>query len=67
MKHPDKDVIFISKNCKQLTVDELIINLDKLLAESVPLDLDRHTAVNQTSLVGKQIRHKWNNAEGDEQ
>ena len=67
MKHPDKDVIFISKNCKQLTVDELIINLDKLLAESVPLDLDRHTAVNQESLVGKWIRHKWNNAEGDEQ
>ena len=66
-KHPDKDVFFISKNRKQLTVDELIINLEKLLAVSAPLDLDRHTAVNQESLVGKRIRHKWNNAEGDEQ
>ena len=66
-KHPDKDVFFISKHRKQLTVDELIINLEKLLAVSAPLDLDRHTAVNQESLVGKRIRHKWNNAEGDEQ
>lgn len=63
-KHPDKDVIFISK---QLTVDELIINLEKLLAESAPLDLDRHTVVNQESLVGKRMRHKWNNVEGDKQ
>lgn len=64
-KHPDKDVFFISKNCKQLTVDELIISLEKLLAESAPLDLEKHTVVNQESLVGKRMRHKWNNVEGD--
>ena len=37
-----------------------------MLAESAPWDLDRHTAENQESLVGKRIRHKWNNEEGDE-
>ena len=64
-KHPDKEVFAFSRKGKQLSVDELVSNLEKLLSTS-PLQ-DRHAAENQQSLIGKTIRHKWCNEDGVEQ
>ena len=55
-KHPDKEVFAFSRKGKQLSVDELVSNLEKLLSAS-PVQ-DRHVAENQQSLIGKTIRHK---------
>ena len=46
-------------------MDELVSILEKLLSTS-PLQ-DRHAAENQQSLIGKTIRHKWCNEDGEEQ
>ena len=64
-QHPDKEVFAFSRKGKQLSVDELVSNLEKLLSTS-PLQ-DRHAAENQQSLIGKTIRHKWCNEDGEEQ
>ena len=64
-KHPDKDVFVFSRKGKQLSVDELVSNLENLLTTS-PVQ-DRHVAENQQSLIGKTIRHKWYNEDGEEQ
>ena len=64
-KHPDKEVFSFSRKGKQLSVDELVSNLEKLLS-TTPLQ-DRHAAENQQSLIGKIIRHKWCNEGGEEQ
>lgn len=64
-RHPDKDVFAFSSKGKQLSVDELVSNLKKLLS-TAPLQ-DKHAAENQQSLIGKTIRHKWCNEDGVEQ
>ena len=64
-KHSDKEVFAFSRKGKQLSVDDLVSNLEKLLSAS-PVQ-DRHVAENQQSLIGKTIRHKWCNEEGEEQ
>ena len=64
-RHPDKDVFAFTRKGKQLSVDELVSNLNKLLS-TAPLQ-DKHAAENQESLIGKTIRHKWCNEDGVEQ
>ena len=64
-QHQDKEVFAFSRKGKQLSVDELVSNLEKLLSTS-PLQ-DRHAAENQQSLIGKTIRHKWCNEDEVEQ
>lgn len=45
--------------------DHYQLHLEKLLTAS-PVQ-DRHVAENQQSLIGKTIRHKWCNEDGEEQ
>ena len=49
-KYPEKDVFFLSKNKKKLSVDEVTQNLIKLLTPPPSSD-----AANQETLVGKRI------------
>ena len=57
-KYPEKEVYFITKNHKKLSVDELVANLCKLLT-GASLSQSTHAKENCDSLVGKRIRHKW--------
>ena len=61
-KYPEKDVFFLSKNKKKLTVDEVTQNLIKLLTPP-----PSSNAANQESLVGKRIRHRWKESDESEQ
>ena len=56
--HPDKEGFAFSRKGKQLSVDKLVSNLEKLLS-TTPLH-DRRAAENQQSLTGETIRHKMN-------
>ena len=64
-KHPDKDVFHLSKSRKQLTVDEVSRNLIKLIEPSSQVQLVSSSA-NET-LIGKRIRHRWKDPDGNEQ
>ena len=57
-KYPDKDIFFMSKSGKALSIVELCANLKKLF-----------TTQDSTccELVGKRIRHKWCHEDGTEQ
>ena len=57
----EKEIFFLSKNGKRLSVQKVASNLCKLFSSP---DLSSST---RESLVGKRIRHHWCNADGTEQ
>ena len=63
-KHADKTLFFITKNKRQLTVEEITVNLCQLLG-STPV-ASGSLAVNCESLIGKIIFHRWQDVDGKE-
>ena len=55
--YSEKEVFFLSKDRRKLTVEELVTNLSKLLTNSHVTDAN--LTENRETLVGKRIRHKW--------
>ena len=66
-KHADKTLFFITKNKRQLTVEEISENLCQLLDSATTFQVGSGSlAVNSESLIGKQIFHRWKDVEGKE-
>ena len=65
--HENKEIFYTSKNRKQLSVDELVDNLKKLLTQQQHPLPDSTDSSAHLDLVGKQIRHKWVNEDGKEE
>ena len=59
-KHPEKDIFFLSKNKKKLSIEEVVENFKKLLLMQPPSNAMFH----HESLVGKRIRHRWEDSDG---
>ena len=57
----DKEIFFLSKNGKRLSIQEVSKNLCQLFSTS------EASSTACESLVGKRIRHRWCNADGTEQ
>ena len=57
----DKEIFFLSKNGKQLSVQEVSKNLCQLFSTSEP------SSTACESLAGRRIRHHWCNSDGTEQ
>ena len=66
-KHADKTLFSITKNKRQLTVEDISENLCQLLdsATTFPVASDS-LAVNCESIIGKQIFHKWEDVDSKE-
>ena len=64
---PNKDIFFITRNGKQLTIEETSSNLALLLQHSTQVPTNPLTSLNQESLVGKKIRRRWCNPDGTKQ
>ena len=56
-----------TRNGKQLTIEEISSNLALLLQHSTQVPTNMLTSLNQESLVGKKVRHRWCNLDGTEQ
>ena len=65
--HENKEIFYTTKNRKQLSVDELVDNLKRLLPQRCgPLQEDTVLSPH-LDLVGKRIRHKWVDEDGKEE
>ena len=66
-KHTDKTLFFITKNKRQLTVEEISENLCQLLGSTTTSAVASDSlAVSCESLIGKQIFHRWKDVDGKE-
>ena len=63
-EHPDKNVFYLSRNRRQLTVDEVSQNLIKLIEPSSQMQ-PTSTSANE-ALIGKRICHRWKDSDGSE-
>ena len=63
---PNK-IFFTTRNGKQLTIEEISTNLALLLQHSTQVSTNPLTSLNQETLVGKKIRHRWCNPDGTKQ
>ena len=63
----NKEIFFTTRNGKQLTIEEISSNLALLLQHSTQVPTNLLISLNQESLVGKRIRHRWCNPDGTEQ
>ena len=63
-KHADKTLFFITKDKRQLTVEEVTANLCQLLGSTSIAS--GSLAVNCESLIGKLIFHRWQDVDGKE-
>ena len=62
-----KELYFTTRNGKQLPIEEIKSNLTLLLQQSCEVPVSSLASVNQESLVGKKIRHRWCDPDGTEQ
>ena len=54
-----RELFFMSKNRKKLTVDEVVNNLVTLISPLSRLNPSTPFVATQESLIGKRICHKW--------